>query len=380
MASVWRHPRSKFFTACFRDGSGKQRRISTKATNWRIAQKLAEEFEKATREKRTLRQAQRVLDRLQEELSGHKVLRVSLRSYGTEWLEAKEPSVKASSLNFYRKLLSKLLEHLGPKADQPLSEITKSDLVGLRNSLAGRLSPATVNHDLGALKMLFRSARRDGYLADDPAEFVDPVRQSNAERINSRRPFTIPELQALLSVADPEWCSLIKIGLYTGGRLGDVAALRWTNIDLQRGELRFVARKTGKTAVIPLIGALRIHIETLPAGDDSRAFLHPRAAKIVENKSRCAPLSREFGSLLVEAGLREASPYRTEAGHNGRRNLNPLSFHCLRHTAVRLLKDAGIPQATVQELVGHSSAEMSALYTHVGRESLERAAAALPAL
>ena len=160
MASVWRHPRSKFFTACFRDATGKQRRISTKATNWRIAQKLADEFEKASREKRTLRQAQRVLDRLQEELSGHKVLRVSLRSYGAEWLEAKEPSVNPSSCNFYRKLLSKLLEHLGPKADQPLSEITQTDLVGFRNSLARRLSPATVNHDLGALKMLFRSARR----------------------------------------------------------------------------------------------------------------------------------------------------------------------------------------------------------------------------
>lgn len=36
------------------------------------------------------------------------------------------------------------------------------------------------------------------------------------------------------------------------------------------------------------------------------------------------------------------------------------------------------PQAVVQELVGHDSEQMSALYTHVGRETLERAAAALP--
>jgi len=50
----------------------------------------------------------------------------------------------------------------------------------------------------------------------------------------------------------------------------------------------------------------------------------------------------------------------------------------LRHTAVSLLKEAEIPQAVVQELVGHDSEQMSALYTHVGRETLERAAAALP--
>jgi site-specific recombinase XerD len=47
---------------------------------------------------------------------------------------------------------------------------------------------------------------------------------------------------------------------------------------------------------------------------------------------------------------------------------------------VSLLKDAGVPQAVVQELIGHDSKAMSALYTHVGREALEKAAAALPEL
>lgn len=57
-----------------------------------------------------------------------------------------------------------------------------------------------------------------------------------------------------------------------------------------------------------------------------------------------------------------------------------LSFHCIRHTAVSLMKDAGIPEAAVMELVGHDSEQMSAHYTHVGREALERAAGALPEL
>jgi integrase len=377
MASVWKHPNSRYWTACFRDAAGKQRRITTKQTNWRLAQKMADEFEKETRAKRSWRQFQRVMDGLHEEFGGQKVLRISLRSYGAQWLEAKEPSVASSTLSFHRQLLAKLFAYLGPRAEQPLSEITQADLVGFRNSLAKRLSARTVNHDLSGLKMIFRAARRDGYLADDPALFIEAVRGSGT---NSRRPFTVPELQALLSVADFEWRSLVKIGLYTGGRLGDVAALRWTNIDLQREELRFVARKTGKTAVIPLIGALRAHIDSLPAGDDPHAFLHPRAAKTVQNKSRCAALSQDFGELLVQAGLREPTQYKGGNGHNDRRNLNALTFHSLRHTAVSLLKDAGIPQATVQELVGHTSAQVSALYTHVGRESLERAAAALPAL
>jgi len=49
-----------------------------------------------------------------------------------------------------------------------------------------------------------------------------------------RRAFTVQEIAALLAVADPEWRSLIKFGLYTGQRLGDVVNLRWTNLDLKK--------------------------------------------------------------------------------------------------------------------------------------------------
>jgi integrase len=41
----------------------------------------------------------------------------------------------------------------------------------------------------------------------------------------------------------------------------------------------------------------------------------------------------------------------------------------LRQIAASLLKDAGIPQAAVMELVGHDSKQMSAHYTHVGRQA-----------
>ena len=49
-------------------------------------------------------------------------------------------------------------------------------------------------------------------VGDDPAEFVDTVRKGKA---TVRRPFTIPELKAVLSVADDEWRSMVLFGLYT---------------------------------------------------------------------------------------------------------------------------------------------------------------------
>ena len=45
-----------------------------------------------------------------------------------------------------------------------------------------------------------------------------------------------------------------------------------------------------------------------------------------------------------------------------------------------MFKDAGIPDAVVMALMGHESAAMSQRYTHVGKESLNKAAEALPEL
>jgi len=44
-----KHPESQYWTACFRDQNGRQRRISTKETNNKKALKIAEEFERAAR-------------------------------------------------------------------------------------------------------------------------------------------------------------------------------------------------------------------------------------------------------------------------------------------------------------------------------------------
>jgi len=114
-------------------------------------------------------------------------------------------------------------------------------------------------------------------------------------------------LQDILSVADDEWKSLIRFGLYTGQRLSDIALLTWANIDLERDEIRFIARKTGKTMLLPIAETLRQHIEALANSDDPAAPLHPRAYKILRRQKghgRTQPLSQAFGDLLAAAGLR----------------------------------------------------------------------------
>jgi integrase len=190
------------------------------------------------------------------------------------------------------------------------------------------------------------------------------------------------ELRAVLSVADEEWKSMILFGLYSGARLFDVATLTWQNVDLPGKELRFIARKTGKTIIVPLDGPLAAHVEALPAADSANAPLHPRAFSIVERQRKTGNLSSQFADLLAQAGLKKKQPHRkTLRREHGRcRAQADISFHSLRHTAVTLLKEAGIPQAVVMELVGHDNQEMSQHYTRVGRAALASAARAFPDL
>jgi integrase len=312
MASVWKRSNSPYFTACFRDQTGRQRRITTKETARKKAQRLADEYEKASRTKRSLRQAQAVLDRLHEELSGERVVRTSLRQYLDEWFDAKKAEIAPSTMTFYRTSLAKFLHFLGKRSDDPMTEVTKQDVVAFRNSLITQGSAKTANHDLKALKMLFKSARRDGVVTEDPTEFVETVGRERRPKI--KRPFTLPELRSVLDLASDEWRSMILFGLYSGQRLGDIGTLRWNNIDLAHGELRFSTRKTEKMMILPLAQPLRKHIESLSAPADRSAPLHPKAFDLLERHHNTGNLSNQFADLLAAAGLRQRRNHKSRGG------------------------------------------------------------------
>ncbi len=382
MSFVWKHPQSKYWMARFTDGHGTRRnrstRIVARESNRKHAERIAESYEAVANRKRTARHVREVISTLHKEITGEDLPAHSFRQFADAWIERKRTEIASGTLAFYRKTISKLADFLGARAEAEISEITSDDLVAFRNASAKTLSAATVNHDLKCLRMLFRAAIREKAIADDPCEFVNMTKKSASTR---RRPFTIPEIQAVVAVADEEWRSMIHFGIYTGQRLGDIASLTWQNVDLLRDEIRLVTRKTGKTMILPIAAPLRRHLEGLEASDQPDAPLHPRAFAIVSAAGRSGHLSNQFGDLLASAGLREKLSHQKKErgkGRDHRRTSTGLSFHCLRHTAVSLLKDAGIPAAAVMELIGHDSEQMSQHYTHVGQDALRKAADALP--
>jgi len=197
--------------------------------------------------------------------------------------------------------------------------------------------------------MIFKAARQERIISEDPSEFVSTTKKA-APKV--RRPFTIVELQSVMAVADDEWKSMIRFGLYTGQRLGDIARLKWGNVDLEKGEIRLVAQKTNKTLVLPIAAPLKQHLESLLAHPGRDEPVHARAFAIVGKQGRSANLSNQFSDLLAKAGLRKKASRTRVAAQAGRaavRETGELSFHCLRHTAVSMVKEAGAPEAAVME-------------------------------
>lgn len=382
MASLIKRSDSKYWIACFTDREGRRLKRSTKATNRREALKIAEGFEAVALRLTRARHVRVVMSDLHKSITGDDLVFPTVRAYLEGWLERKGPEVAKSTLAFYSHTVGAFIGYLGEDAEMPIDGVTLAHLTGFRNERLKQVSAMTVNHDLKGLRGIFKAAKREGVLIENPAEHLDAVRVSAGEK-KSRRPFTLPELRAVLDVAGDEWRSMIIFGLYTGMRLADVARLSWANLDTVRGELRYVAGKTGKILILPLAGPLADHVAGLPVPKQKDGPLHPDAWKVLQETGKSGGLSNQFSALLAAAGLREAADKNKRGTGKGRdvaREAKGLSFHCLRHTAVSLLKEAGIPASVVQELVGHDSAQMSEHYTHTGIDALTLAAEAMPSL
>jgi integrase len=170
---------------------------------------------------------------------------------------------------------------------------------------------------------------------------------------------------------------LVLFGLYLGQRLGDLAKLTWRSINLDTGEISFTTRKTGRRINIPMMPPVLDYLTTLPVNDNPNAFIFPKAAK----HKYVASLSSQFREILIDAGLAEVRDYGSHLKKQNpirTREVSEISFHSLRHSAVTLLKAAGVSDFIAREIVGHESAAVSRQYSHLSTEHKRNAMRNLP--
>jgi integrase len=194
---------------------------------------------------------------------------------------------------------------------------------------------------------------------------------------SKKRPFTADEIKRILKACehDEEWRGLILFGLYVGQRLGHLAKLTWRAINLDQCEIAFTTQKTGRRIVLPLVQPLVDYLTELPASDNPNAHVFPRAAKV----KYVATLSNQFHDILEDAGLAQSRKYRrTDKERAHARQPTEISFHSLRHSAVTMLKAAGVSDFIARDIIGHDSAVVSRQYTHLSTEDKRRAMRNLP--
>lgn len=385
MAFIWKKPNSKYWQAGFYDERGKRKRRSTgilaTEKNRKKADRIADEYEAVAQRKKGALQVKDTLAQLLKDSgldAGDALPSCTVREYAARFLEFKSTDVGASSISSYKKSFENFCDWLGDRADSLMDSVTPLDMKSFRKHMVESYAPKTATRKLKAIKALFTEAHGDGFILVNPCQRLEVTVKGDVAEESAKRPFTVDEIKMLIDAASDEWRSMIYFGLYTGQRLGDLATLRWSNLDLQNNVFTIQTNKTGRKISIPFSETLLDHILKLKAPDDPQAFVHPRLAEQYTG-SGSNGVSNQFSSLLADCGLREPVSHKSKGvGREGKRTSHQLGFHCLRATAITLLHEAGIPQATVQEWVGHNSEDVHRLYIKLGKEAAEKASNALP--
>lgn len=378
MASIRKKPNSKYWYACFQLPDGTRVQRSTKETKRTEAQKTANDYERAARERITETQARKVIQDVYERVTGRDLPSQSVAEFLDSWIERKAVELSPSSLVAYKAVVADFKEYFGPRQNEELLYVSTSDVAGFRDSIAKKVTANTANKKLKILRSAFKAAWQDELISENPADRVATIKTKRSTF--ERRAFNLEELKRLFEAAHGEWKGMIIFGLYTGQRLGDIATLTWQNVDLERGELRFSTQKVGRRQIIPLAQPVIDYLGEIKAGDDPKAYLFPECALVIETKGRASMLSAQFFEIMVAAGLAKARKNKqaNKQGRSAKRENNELSFHSLRHSATSIMKNAGVSPAIVQEFIGHDSKAVSQNYTHIELDAMRRATDLMP--
>ena len=388
MASVHRQPGKPYWFCAFNifNPDGNRRRVfrSTKASNKKQALEICRAWHKAALKARNglLNEdsaraiiAQGVSDVLLA-ASAEALPSTSIAAWGQTWLKAKAIETEESTHARYKRVIERFTGFLGPaKAKRDLGTLQASEVARFRDYEVKELSRGTANVGVKVLRICLGEAVHQGLLTVNPATRVKMLKLSGESK---RRAFTVPEIKRILRASgdDTEWRGLILFGLYLGQRLGDLARLTWRAVNLESNEIAFTAKKTGRRILLPLVQPLADYLAAIASDFHPDAHIFPNAAKC----NRTGTLSNQFREILVEAGLVEPRGHSrsTGVGRTGPREASELSFHSLRHSAVTMLKAAGVSDYFAREIVGHDSAAISRQYTHLTTDDKRSAMQRLP--
>jgi integrase len=131
--------------------------------------------------------------------------------------------------------------------------------------------------------------------------------------------------------------------LHTGLRKSEQFGLRWSDVDMSRKVIIVPHPKNNRSREITMNETCFAVIDDLYQNrpDDDRVFRSDRY-----KKRPIIDIKKAFESAVKEAKIED------------------FTWHCLRHTFITRLVQAGVDLRTVQYLAGHQSLAMTGRYAH----------------
>jgi integrase len=298
--------------------------------------------------------------------------RMTVREWLGHWLETVRPEVLPKTHERYSEIISSyLLPTLGNAVLVKLtpSQIQKAHNVWAstrRDGKPGGLSAQTRRHIHRILKSSLDRAVSQQALARNPAAALRPPK---VERPKMTALTAEQSVRFLETIAGHRLYWPVLLALSTGMRRGEILALRWRNVDLDRGIVRVVESLEQTRAGIrfkpPKSGRTRSITIPAFAVEKLRRLKHEQAEELlrvgVRQTGDTLVICREDGEPKWPDNL------TSDFAHLVARMPVPrIRFHDLRHSHATQLLVEGVHPKIAQERLGHASITMTLdIYSHV---------------
>lgn len=298
-----------------------------------------------------------------------KHINIDFKSVCYEWLEAKQDIIKISSFANYKFIVKRYI--LPCFINKKIYEIGKTSLSDLMIKNKG-LSQKSLRSISTVFKEIvsFINERYNFHIDLMPYNFTN----TNSKSFNVLSKYEREKLESYL-LKDTD---LLKLGillcLYTGLRIGEICAIKWSDIDLENGIIQVnktIQRiqntdKESKTKT-------KIIIDIPKTGNSIRDI---PIQEHIKNILKCHKIKYNEHTYLLTGNMNYIEPralqykfkkYLEEA------EINNINFHALRHTFATRAIESGIDIKSVSEILGHSTVSMTLeKYVHITMEHKQK--------
>ena len=265
--------------------------------------------------------------------------------------------------NTYKEYRSMIRCHLVPTLGHiKLQKLTIGDLQAFYAEKRQTLKPGSLSVINAALSAALEDALKQGLVARNVAKLIDlPSRERYEGQV-----LTVEQARKLLETAcGSRLDALLLVAVTTAMRLGELVALRWSDVDLEKGALQV----RHNLAWVSGMG----YVEGEPKTKKGRRrIVLPSVVleALKEHKERQDEARKKSGDRWQERGLVFCNLSGGYFNPNHVRflfkkllkaaGLPDVRFHDLRHSAATVLLAARMDLKAVSEMLGHSSISITA--------------------